>query len=88
MSLQMIASFDTADFKAWKDAFHAEHGAHADAGLKVLQIWREASNANRAWVLFEVADRTRAETMLAGEAVTGQERSGIAHETLVFLETV
>ncbi len=62
--MQLIVQFTTPDFDAWK----ADYDAHAEtrdaAGLTMLQMWRDADDADRATVLFEVHDRARAEAWL------------------------
>lgn len=86
MSLHMIASFDTADFEIWHEIFEKEKGEMKHAGLHPIKVMHEADAPQRVWVLFEVEDRTRAETWLAADAATGRDRSGIANQKHTFLQ--
>jgi hypothetical protein len=61
---QLILTFPASDFADWQADFAAGTEALAEAGLSVLQVWRDA-DAPRALVLLEHRDRTRAEAWLA-----------------------
>lgn len=58
--MQLIATFSTSGFDAWKADYDAHSEARDNAGLTMLQMWRDADDANRAVVLYEVSDRARA----------------------------
>lgn len=58
--MQLIVTFDTAGFDAWKADYDAHSEARDNAGLTMLQMWRDADDGNRAVVLYEVSDRARA----------------------------
>ena len=66
--MHLIVQFSTGGFDAWK----ADYDAHAEtreaAGLTMLQMWRDADDADRAMVLFEVSDRKRSEAWLHEQA--------------------
>lgn len=62
--MQLIVTFDTAGFDAWEADYDAHSESRDDAGLTMLQMWRDADDGNRALVLFEVNDRQRAEEWL------------------------
>lgn len=87
MSLHMITTFDTADYAAWREVFDSERAGLGHAGLHPLRVMHEPENPNRVWILFEVDDKSRAETWIEGDAISGDERAGIVHQTHTFLET-
>lgn len=58
--MQLIVTFDTAGFDAWKADYDAHSETRDNAGLTMMQMWRDADDGNRAVVLFEVSDRARA----------------------------
>ncbi len=58
---QLISHYFVTDFATWKAAFDADHESRSQAGLTVLQIWKDADSTAHAFVLCEVNDRTRAE---------------------------
>lgn len=62
--MQLIVTFDTAGFDAWKADYDAHSETRDNAGLTMMQMWRDADDGNRAVVLFEVNDRKRAEDWL------------------------
>ncbi|MFB2531101.1 hypothetical protein ACEYYA_02935 [Paracoccus sp. p3-h83] len=62
--MQLIARYDIADYDRWKAAFNGQSEALGQAGLSVLQIWRE-DGAARVFVLYQLSDRGRAEKALA-----------------------
>ncbi|HQU70282.1 MAG TPA: hypothetical protein PLI43_19095 [Albidovulum sp.] len=58
--MQLIVTFATSGFDAWKADYDAHSETRDNAGLTMMQMWRDADDANRALVLFEVSDRARA----------------------------
>ncbi len=61
--MQLLIQTAAPDYDAWKAAFDAEAENIADAGLNTLQIWR--GEGGEVLVLFEVANRAKAEAWLA-----------------------
>lgn len=84
--MQLIARHDVADFDRWKAAFDAEAEARGAAGLSVLQIWRE-DGAARAFVLYEVSDRARAQAALDTLDALLRDRAGISGSDYHFVRT-
>jgi hypothetical protein len=78
--MQLLIQTATPDYTAWKAAFDAEGENIADAGLSTLQIWKGEGAA--ILVLFEVANRKRAEDWLTKQSALGH---GL---TAQFLQTV
>ncbi len=69
--MQMIAEFSTPDFSAWKSDFDADAEGRMQAGLSLLQIWRDADDATRTLCLFEVNDRPKAQSWTKTEGALG-----------------
>jgi len=86
--MQLIALYEVTDFSAWQTAFTADEEARRDAGLSVLQIWRDADNANRAIVLLDVNDRKRADAWITRSNALGSDDANTVNTANhVFLET-
>ncbi len=66
--MQLIVTIDTGGFDAWKAGFDDRVEARGQAGLTMLQMWRDADDGSRAVVLFEVSDRKRAEEWVRTES--------------------
>jgi hypothetical protein len=73
--MQMIADFATPDYPAWKSDFDADPDGRMQAGLSLLQIWRDADDPARTLCLFEVNDRAKAESWAKSEGALGSAAS-------------
>lgn len=69
--MQLLIDFTTPSFPDWKAEFDTEAENIRNAGMTLLQMWREADNPNAVTCLFEVNDRTRAQAWLDKEAGFG-----------------
>lgn len=78
--MQLILQSPAPDFVSWKTEFDSTAEARRDAGLSLLQLWRDADQP-AVFALFEVADRKRAQEWLAKEVSLG------ATATVHFVET-
>jgi hypothetical protein len=65
--IQLLCQLETADFPGWKRDFDSEATDRMEAGLTLLQIWRDADRRSGVFLLFEVNDRDRAEAWLRKE---------------------
>jgi hypothetical protein len=65
--MQLLCQLDTADFAGWKADFDAEASDRMEAGLTLLQLWRDADSRSRVLMLFEVNDRRLAQGWLDKE---------------------
>lgn len=81
--MHLLTRTDTADFAAWKTAFDSDAEGRRDAGLSVLQIWREKDAPATVWVLLDVNDRKKAERYL--DTQTALHGGGATHH---FVETL
>jgi hypothetical protein len=86
--MQLIAHYEVTDFTAWQTAFMADDEARRDAGLSVLQIWRDADSTTHAFALLSVNDRSRAETWITrSNALSSDDASTVTHASHFFIET-
>jgi hypothetical protein len=65
--MQLLCQIDTTDYDGWKADFDSEASERMEAGLTVLQIWRDADSRSRVLVLLQANHRPRAEAWLAKE---------------------
>ena len=70
--MQLLTETTAADFAAFKSDFDAAASVRMEAGLTLLQMWREADAPGTVLCLFEVNDRARAESWLARDGHTGR----------------
>ena len=86
--MQLIVHKEVTDFKDWKAAFDDDAEARRDAGLTVLQIWRDADSDRHAFILMEVNDRTRAQTWIdRSNALSSDDKATVTHASAYFVET-
>ena len=63
--MQLLCQLDTADYDGWRAEFDRDAAERMEAGLSLLQIWRDADSRARVLMLLEANDRPRAEAWLA-----------------------
>ena len=86
--MQMICHFEVTSFEAWHRAFDADDEARRDAGLGVLQIWRDADSTTHAFALLSVNDRPRAEAWITrSNALHSDDANTVTHASHFFIET-
>lgn len=86
--MQLIAHYTVTDFAQWQSAFAADDEARRDAGLGVLQIWRDADSTTHAFALLTVNDRARAEQWITrSNALHGDDNNTVTHASHFFIET-
>ncbi|MEH6646697.1 hypothetical protein [Sulfitobacter sp.] len=88
METQMICHFEVTSFDDWHAAFQADEEARRDAGLSVLQIWRDADSTTHAFALLSVNDRARADAWITrSNALSSDDASTITHASHFFIKT-
>lgn len=88
MALQLLCRLDGSDPDQLVSALMDDSEDQAQAGLSRLQLWRDADEAGRVWILFEVSDRAKAEGWLQRAAAdTHGRRAGVTSSTAHFLKT-
>tara|TARA_R110002049_G_scaffold23781_3_gene84489 strand:- start:98668 stop:98931 length:264 start_codon:yes stop_codon:yes gene_type:complete len=86
--MQMICHYEVTDFTAWKTAFDADAESRRDAGLSVLQVWKDASSNTHAFFLATVNDRAKAQTWLdRSAALASDDKATVTSASAYFLET-
>ncbi|MCB5200291.1 hypothetical protein LGQ03_13670 [Loktanella sp. TSTF-M6] len=74
--MQLLTTTKTDDFASFKTAFDTETEKRMNAGLTLMQMWRDADDAETVLCLFDVNDRGRAQDWLQTEQQTGTQVSG------------
>ncbi|NAZ36652.1 hypothetical protein [Rubellimicrobium sp. CFH 75288] len=69
--MQILCQIDTTDYEGWRRAFDADAPRRMEAGLTLLQIWRDADARSRVLLLLEANDRPLAEEWLRREGGFG-----------------
>ncbi|MFD2740371.1 hypothetical protein ACFSUD_12360 [Sulfitobacter aestuarii] len=86
--MQLLCTYEISGFDAWKTAFDDDADARREAGLTVLQIWRDADSDSRAFVLLGLTDRPRAQAWLdRSEALRSDDAGTVTATTAHFLAT-
>lgn len=86
--MQMIVHQNVAGFADWKKAFDADDEARRNAGLTVLQVWKDADSDTHAFFLLEVADRDRAQAWIdRSNALAAGDGGTVTSSSAYFLET-
>jgi len=86
--MQLIAHYNVTDFTKWQTAFNGDDEARRDAGLGVLQIWRDADSTTHAFVLLSVNDRARAEAWIKrSDALHSDDGHTVTEASHFFIET-
>ena len=74
--MQLLTQTIAGDFAGFKSAFDAEAEKRMNAGLTLMQMWRDADDAGAVLCLFDVNDRSKAEAWLNAETQTGSAMTG------------
>ncbi|MDO5530083.1 MAG: hypothetical protein Q4F71_11830 [Paracoccus sp. (in: a-proteobacteria)] len=82
---QLIAHYKVTDYASFKTAFDAAAENRAQAGLSLLQLWRESGSS--AWALYNVSDGARARDYLDGAAGVFNSQAGVSATSFHFVET-
>lgn len=86
--MQLISHYFVTDFATWKTAFDADGESRSQAGLTVLQIWKDADSTDHAFVLCEVNDRARAEDWTKRtDALSSDDGGTVTRASHFFIET-
>lgn len=86
--MQLICHYDVSDFARWRSAFDKDAGSRREAGLTVLQVWRDADDPGHAITLMSVNDRDRAKAWLArSDALSSDDGGTVTATRDYFVET-
>jgi len=85
----MLCRNRVSDFEKWKAVFDAHTQAQRDAGLKLVNMWREIDEPNNVFFVLEVMDEGRArEFVSTPDALKAGEVSGVIDGESHFVESV
>lgn len=88
MALQLLCRLDGSDPETLVKALMDDSEDQAHAGLSRLQLWTDADQAGRVWILFDVSDQAKAEGWLQRAAAdTHGRRAGVTASDAHFLRT-
>lgn len=82
--MQLLHILDTESWPDWKRGFDTRTEQRMQAGLTLLQMWHAVDEKNRVICLYEVNDRSKAETWL-GQAEAMHD--GVLGSSFHFLRT-
>lgn len=85
--MQLLAHLKVRDYDAWRRVFDDDAEARGNAGLTLLQLWRQADDGNVVWMLYEVSERGMAEEYLEGLGQLHAEAGGATEAGHRFLRT-
>ncbi|PZQ96729.1 MAG: hypothetical protein DI533_14165 [Cereibacter sphaeroides] len=66
--MQLLVQIATGGYDAWKADFDAHSEDLGQAGLTLMQLWRDADDSTKAVALFEAHDRGRAQTWISNQS--------------------
>jgi hypothetical protein len=76
-----------ADLSRWKAVFASHAGAHKEAGLQLMKIWRSIEDPNNVFFMFSVASMGKARHFIVNpEAAKAGEISGVLDGEYHFIE--
>ena len=85
--MQLLAHLKIADYDAWRRTFDDDAEARGNAGLTLLQLWRQTDDEHRVWMLYEVSEPAMADEYLAGLGQLHAEQGGASEGGHYFLRT-
>ena len=83
----MLCRNRVVDFAQWKTVFASHAGAHQDAGLRLVEVWRGVDEPNNIFFMFEVSSMEKAREFIGNpEAAKTGEDSGVVDGEYHFIE--
>ena len=78
MGAMIVVRHSVRDYGAWRPAYGGHEAARTAAGLTNGRVFRSAEDPNDLLLLFEMADRRRAEEFAASDDLrTAMQRAGV-----------
>jgi hypothetical protein len=85
--IYMLCRNRVADFSRWKTVFASHEAAHLDAGLRLVNLWRDVEERCNIFFVFEVASIEKARKFIDNpEAARAGEASGVIDGEYHFVE--
>jgi hypothetical protein len=86
--MQMIVHQQVTNFADWKAAFDNDDEARRNAGLSVLQVWKDADSDTHAFFLLNVNDRAKAQAWIdRSDALASDDGGTVTSSSAYFLDT-
>lgn len=85
--MQLLAHLKVRDYDGWRRVFDDDAEARGNAGLTLLQLWRQVDDDHMVWMLYEVSERGMAEEYLSGLGQLHAEAGGATGAGHQFLRT-
>ena len=86
--MQLIVHQQVTAFPDWKAAFDNDNEARRNAGLSVLQVWKDADSDSHAFFLLNVNDREKAQAWIdRSNALASDDGGTVTSSSAYFLET-
>jgi hypothetical protein len=84
----MLCRNRVADFAKWRGVFASHAQAHRDAGLRLMNLWRDVAEPNNVFFLFEVTNLDKARAFISNPAAAeAGKASGVLDGEYHFLES-
>ena len=84
----MLCRHRVADFEQWKGVFDSNALTARDAGLRLMNLWRDVEEPNNVFFLFEVKDTDKARAFITDPAAAESgKKSGVLDGECHFLES-
>lgn len=83
----MLCRNRVASFAKWKRGFDSHRSAHLDAGMKLVQFWREVGDRNNVFFLFEVSSMKKAKAFIESpDAAKAGKKYGVLDGEIHFID--
>ena len=82
---QILVQYRIADYAQFKAAFDADAEDRGNAGLNLLQLWREG--AGSVWALYSAGNPGKARDYLTGAGKVFESQAGVSGTEVHVLET-
>ena len=87
--LYLLCRNKVADFQQWKRSFDSHANAHHEAGLYLLDIWRNLEDRHEVFFTFEVRDLNKARAFISAPAAAASaQAAGLLEGEYHFLESI
>ena len=60
----MLCYNQVQDFNKWKQIFNSHSSAHEEAGLRLINLWREIGKPNNVYFVLEFEDLDKAQAFI------------------------
>jgi len=61
---QLLIRHHVADYNQWRPVYDAHYQDRQAAGISEVSLWCDENDSNEVYVLFDIADRTKAQAFI------------------------